>query len=111
MGGLKGTAEELRAEEGKVVMDGKDFGFCVKMVNRTHLHTAGGYAEGGVLDTLQFFDVGGGGVGELDRGDVDEEGGDKGFVCEEKILLALSPGSTSKGPQDVEARGGTRDKG
>ena len=41
MGGLKGTGEELRAEEGKVVMDGKDLGFCVKMVNGTHLHTAG----------------------------------------------------------------------
>jgi len=44
VGGLKRTGEELRAEEGKVFMDGKDLGFCVKMVNGTHLHTAGGYA-------------------------------------------------------------------
>ena len=41
MVGLKGTGEELRTEEGKVVMDGEDLGFCVKMVNGTHLHTAG----------------------------------------------------------------------
>ena len=52
MGGLKGTAEELRTEEGKLVMDGKDLGFCVKVVNGTHLHTAGGYAGGGVLGAL-----------------------------------------------------------
>ena len=60
---------------------------------------------------MQFFDGGGGGVGEPDGGGVGEEGGDEGFVSEDKGLLALSPGGTSKGPQDVEARGGTRDKG
>ena len=42
MGGLKGTGEELGTEEGKVVMDGKELGFCVEMVHRTHLRTAGG---------------------------------------------------------------------
>ena len=50
--GLKDTGEELRTEEGKVVMDGMDLGFCMKMVDGTHLHTAGGCAEGGVLDTF-----------------------------------------------------------
>ena len=59
MCGLKGTGEELRTEKGKVVMDGKDLRFCVKMVDGTHLHTAGGYAECGVLDTLSFLDGGG----------------------------------------------------
>ena len=67
MGGLKGTGEELRAEEGKVVMDGEDLGFCVKMVNGTHLHTAGGYAEGGGLDPLECLDEGGGGAGEPNK--------------------------------------------
>ena len=57
VGWLKGTGEELGTKEGKVVMDGKELGFCVKMINRTHLHAAGGYAEGGVLDTLEFLDV------------------------------------------------------
>ena len=51
---MKGTGEELRTEEGKVVMDGMDLGFCMKMVDGTHLHTAGGYGEEDVLDTLQF---------------------------------------------------------
>ena len=87
MGGLKGTSKELRAEEGKVVMDVKDMGFCVKMVNRTHLHAADGNAECGVLDTLQFLDGGGGDVGEPDRGGVGEEGGDEGFVSEDKVSL------------------------
>ena len=59
MGRLNGTGEELRTEEGNVVKDGKDLGFCVKTVNETHLHIAGGYAEGGVLDTLQFLNGGG----------------------------------------------------
>ena len=58
VGGLKGTGEELGTEAGKVFMDGKALGFCVKMVNGTHLHTAGGYEEGGVLDTLEFLDGG-----------------------------------------------------
>ena len=52
MGGLKGTGEELGTEKGYVVMDGKDLGFCVTMVNGTHLHTAGVYVEGGDLDRL-----------------------------------------------------------
>ena len=39
-----------------MVTDGKDLGVCVKMVNGTHLHTAGGCAEGGVLDALEFLD-------------------------------------------------------
>ena len=49
---LNGTGEELRTEEVTVVMEGKDLSFCVKMADRTHPHTTGGYAEGGVLDTL-----------------------------------------------------------
>ena len=69
------TGEELRAEDGLVVMDEKYLGFYVKMVNGTYLHTAGGYAEGGVLDSLQFLDGGGGGVREPERGGVGEEVG------------------------------------
>ena len=38
-----------------MVTDGKDLGFCVKMVNGTHLHRAGGYAEGGVLDPYEKY--------------------------------------------------------
>ena len=35
--GLKGKGEELGTEEGKVVMDGEDLDFSVKMVNGTHI--------------------------------------------------------------------------
>ena len=50
-----------------MVIDGKDMGLCVKMVNETHLHTAGGYAEGSVFDALEFLDAGGGGFGNQIR--------------------------------------------
>ena len=85
-----------------MVMDGNDSSFFVKMVNGTHLHTAGGHAEGGVLDALEFLDGGGGGVWKPDRDGVGEEGGDEGFVCEDETLLALSPGGANKIPQDFE---------
>ena len=42
----EGTGEKLRAEERKVIIDGEDLGFCVKMARIRHLHTAGGYSEG-----------------------------------------------------------------
>ena len=81
------------------------------MFNDIHLHTAGGYAEGSVLDPLEFLDGGGGGAGEPDGVGVGEEGGNEGFVCEEKGLFALSPGGTSRGRQDVETTGGAGDNG
>ena len=68
VGGLKGMGKELETEEGNVVMDEKDLGFCVKMVNGTHLHTAGRYVEGSVLDPLEHLNGGGGGVDEPDSG-------------------------------------------
>jgi len=58
----EGAGEELGTEEGEVVFDGEDLGFCVKMVGICHLHTAGGYSEGGVLEGLKLLDIGGGGV-------------------------------------------------
>ena len=96
-GWLEGTGEELGTEARKVVMDGIEFGFCVKIVNGTHLHTAGGYAEGSVLDTLEFLDGGGGDVGEPDSGVVGEGERDEEFVCEDKGLLALAQGGNAKG--------------
>ena len=55
--GLKGAGKELGGEEGKVVVDGKGFGFCVKMLNGRHLHTSGGNTEGIVLKGLEFGNV------------------------------------------------------
>ena len=52
-----------------MVMDRKELGgFCMKIVNGIHLHIAGGYAEGSVLDALEFSDGGGRGDGKPDRG-------------------------------------------
>ena len=65
--GSKGTGKELGTEEGEVVMDAIDFGFHMKMINRTHLHTADGNAEGGILHALEYLDGGGGEVGKPDR--------------------------------------------
>ena len=56
--GLAGAGEELGGEEGEVVVDGKDFGFCVKMLDGRHLHTPGGDAEGVILEGLELCDVG-----------------------------------------------------
>ena len=55
---VEGTGKELGAEEGEVVMDGENLGFIVKMVNGTHLHAACGNAEGRVLNSLEFLNLG-----------------------------------------------------
>ena len=52
VGGVRGNesaGQELGGEEGEVIGDWEDGGFCVKMPNAGHLHAAGGNAEGGVL--------------------------------------------------------------
>ena len=106
MGGLEGAGEELGGEEGEVVADGKGFGFCVKMLNGSHLHTPGGDAEGVVLEGLELCDVGRGGVGEPDGGCVEEKGTDNGLVGEGYGFGLLAPGCASKCSEDIEARGG-----
>ena len=70
VGGQEGTSMGLVAEEGEVVVDGKGKGLGVKMVNGTHLHAAGGYAEGRILDALKFQNGGRGSVGEPNSGSV-----------------------------------------
>ena len=110
MGGLEGAGEELGGEEGEVVVDGKGFGFCVKMINGRHLHTSGGDAEGVVLEGLEFCYVGWGGVGEPDGGGVEEEGSDYGLVSEGYGFDLLAPGCASKRLEDIEAGGGAGDE-
>ena len=58
MGGLEGAGEELGGEEGEVVVDGKGFGFCVKMLNGRHLHTPGGDTEYVILEGLELCYIG-----------------------------------------------------
>ena len=41
-----------------VIFDRKHFSFLVQVFGRAHLNTAGGYADGRVLDSLEFLDKG-----------------------------------------------------
>ena len=59
-----------------MVVDWKDRSLCVKMSNVSHLHAAGGYAKGGILDCLELLNVGGFAVREPDRGSIREKGSD-----------------------------------
>ena len=104
--GLKGTGKKLGGEEGEMVAHRKDLGLCVKMVDGAHLHAASSDAEGGILDTLEFLNGGGGRVGEPDWGSISKEGTDEGFESDEEGLLLLAPKGASKGSQNVEAGGG-----
>ena len=45
-------------------LDRKDTGPSVKMSNNRHLHAASHYAEGGVLEGLEFMDGGGASIRE-----------------------------------------------
>ena len=41
-----------------MIFDRKHFSFLMQVIDRGPLNTAGGYAEGRVLDSLEFLDVG-----------------------------------------------------
>ena len=74
-------------------LDRKDIGLCVKMSNSGHPHAAGRYAEGSVLEGLEFLDGGGGSIREPDGAGVCEEGSNEGLVGDDKGLLLLAPTS------------------
>ena len=42
--------------KGKVIVDRNHFDFLVYIVDGSHLHADGDYAEGRVLDSLEFLD-------------------------------------------------------
>ena len=110
MGGLEGAGEELGGEEGEVVVDGKGFGFCVKMLDGRHLHTSGGDTEGVVLEGLEFVYVRRRGVGEPDGGGVEVEGVDYGLVGDGNGFCLLAPGCASKSLEDIKVGGGAGDE-
>ena len=95
MGRYEGAGKELGGEEGEVGVDREDAGFCVKMSNGGHLHAAGCYTEGSVLEGLEFLDGGRGGVWMPDGGSISEEGPDEGFVSDYEGLLLLAPAGAS----------------
>jgi len=41
-----------------VILDRMHFSFLVEVIDRGHLNAAGGYAEGKVLDVLEFLNKG-----------------------------------------------------
>ena len=78
-------------------LDVKQLGFYVKFFNETHLHTASGYADGGLLNVFFFnFRWRRWRCWEPDGGSVGEDGG------VEEGLPALSQGVACKGHEDVE---------
>jgi len=40
----------------EMILDRKYFSFLMQVIDRGHFNTAGGYAEGRVLDSLEFLD-------------------------------------------------------
>ena len=75
----------------------------MKMPNVCHLHAAGGYAKGGILNILQFLNVGVLAVRKPDGGSICEEGSDQGFEGDNEGLLLLAPVGASKSAKDIEA--------
>ena len=79
-----------------MVLDREEFGFGMEVAEGGHLEGAKAGSEGKVLDTLEFEDVGGGGVGEPDGRGVGEDGTDEGFVGKEHCFFLVTPGRTSQ---------------
>lgn len=63
----------LGAEELEVVLDREKFGFGVEMTEGGHLEGTCADAEGLVLDSLEFLDIGGRGVREPHRRGIGEK--------------------------------------
>ena len=56
--GLLGWRALVRYREQirEMILDRKHLSFLMKVIDRGHLHTSGGYAEGRILDSLEFLD-------------------------------------------------------
>ena len=82
-------------------MDGEELGLRVKMAKRGHLQRPSCYAEGGILDPLEFEDSRGGGVWVPDGSGIGDNGSDEGFVNGEEGFPLLAPVGASKGFEDI----------
>ena len=60
------SGEKLGAQHVEVIGEGEDFGLGVEVLNIGLEYRTGGDAQGLVLNTLKFFDVGFGGGGVPD---------------------------------------------
>ena len=52
---LENSGEILGDNWGKLIMDRKHFSFLKQVIDRGHANAARGYAEGRVLDNLEFL--------------------------------------------------------
>ena len=99
---LEMSGEIFGANYGEVILDRKHFSFLVQVIDRGYLNAAGGYAEGWVLDSLEFLNNGQWGVGEPNGSCIHEKGSDKEHIGDRSGFLLLTPVSTSKGLDDVD---------
>ena len=111
VGGDEGSGKELGGEEGQVVFDWEDSGFCVKMTLAGHLHAARADPEGSILEGLELGDAGGTGVREPDGGGIRKKGPNEGLICYPQGFSLLAPVGSSKGPEDVKPGGSTMNDG
>ena len=105
MGGMvwsEGAGEELGAEEVEMVLDREVFGFGVEVAEGRHLVGSKAGTEGLVLDSLEFEDVGLGGVGKPDGSSVGKDGTEDSAVGEKHCFLLRTPEGARKGFEDVK---------
>ena len=76
----------------------------VQAIDRGYPNAAGGYAEGWVLDNLEFLNKGWWCVGEQNGNCIYEKGPDKGLIVDKYGFLWLTPVVASKGLQNVDTR-------
>ena len=76
-----------------MISDRKHLCLLVQVIDRGRYNTAGGYAEGRVLDSLKFLNEEWLGVGEPNSSSIH----DKGLLGDKYGLLLLTPVGTSKG--------------
>ena len=55
---LESSVEILGAYHGKIIIDRKHFCFIEQVIDKDSPNAAGGYAEGRVLDRLEFLNKG-----------------------------------------------------
>ena len=95
--GSEGAGRELLTEHSKVHINWQEAGFPLEICRACHQVTSSDDAHRRVLDSLEFFDVGGVGVRKPDRAGVGEKGLEDGAVSGEKGLFGVSPGGACQG--------------
>ena len=85
-----------------MILDRKHFSFLVQVIDRGHLHAAGGNAEGRFSDNLEFMNKRRRGIGEPNGRCTYEKEPDKGHLSDQYRFLLLTQVGTSKGLENVD---------